>query len=91
VPMRKYQLLEVSVEAAQLTADNVHAVASWCNGVQKEEIDPFDHSKRFVALNLMTKDGPRRAQQGDYIVKNTIGEFSVMKPHEFEGKYAQVS
>jgi hypothetical protein len=75
------------VEAEQLTSSNVDAVAAWCGGRKVEEFDALDSQKVFVALNVMTLDGPRRAQQNDYIVKFPAGNFKVVPQHLFTSKY----
>jgi hypothetical protein len=81
----------VSVEAIQVTPESVERATLWSGARQVEEIDPNDSTKRFVALNIPTLDGVKRAGEGDYIVRNNLGEFSVMSQPEFESKYKLVS
>jgi hypothetical protein len=89
---RQYRLVAGVVEAMQLTPDQVSAAALWCGGMEVDEIDPFDSTKKFVGLNVPTlsANGVERASQGDYIVKNLRGEFSVVKPNEFETTYEPI-
>lgn len=61
-----------------VTREFVKVVGAWCKGVETEEIDPFDSTLRYPALNVGTPDGPRRAGLGDYVVKNDDGTFCVM-------------
>lgn len=84
---KKYMWNLGEVEAEQLTSDNVAEVAYWCNGHTVEEIDALDDSKTFAALNVFTLNGPKRAQEGDYIVKFPAGNFLVVPSHKFLAKY----
>src|SRR5215204_4688636 len=87
---RQYRLVSGVVEAMQLTPDQVPAAALWCGGMEVDEIDPLDATKKFVGLNIPTLDGVKRVSQGDYIVKNLRGEFSKMGPEEFETTYEPI-
>jgi hypothetical protein len=64
------------VEHKQLLVDNVNAVASWCNGVIVEEIDPFT-DERFAALNVQCGDDVKRVSVGGTVVKKEDGTFDV--------------
>jgi hypothetical protein len=61
-----------------VTPEFVKVVAAWCKGVQTEEIDPFDSTKRYPALNVPTNDGAKRASLGDYVIKKEDGSFDVV-------------
>jgi hypothetical protein len=87
---RQYRLVAGVVEAMQLTPDQVSAAALWCGGMEVDEIDSLDATKKFVGLNIMTANGVERASQDDYIVKNLRGDFIVMKPGEFESTYEPI-
>lgn len=87
---RMYRLIPVSVEAIQITPENVKRAALWCGGVEVEEIDPQDSTKKFVALNIPTLSGVKRAGESDYVIKGLQGEFSVMNQTDFEGRYELV-
>lgn len=89
-PYRSVELFPVAVEAIQLSAESVHRAAVWSGAVETEEIDPFDKTVRFVALNVPTLQGIERCQEGDYVVKDNEGNFGVVKKSEFEAKYALV-
>ncbi len=84
---KRYKLIMSDVEAMQLTPERIKDAALWSGGKEAEEIDPFDASRRFVALNLPTLAGVQRASQGDYIVRDAKGFWSVIPCHEFESKY----
>ena len=86
-PYKSIELIPVAVEAIQLTPESVHRAAVWSGSVEVEEIDPFDKTIKFCALNVPTLEGIKRCQEGDYVVKDNDGNFSVMKKHEFEAKY----
>jgi len=89
---RQYRLVSGVVEAMQLTPSQVSAAALWCGGMEVDEVDALDSTKKFVGLNVpaLTPNGVERASQGDYIVKNLRGEFSVVKPGEFEANYEPI-
>lgn len=84
---KKYRLIPVSVEAIQLTPETVKRAALWSGGVEIEEIDPEDSTKKFCGLNIPTLTGVQRAQEGDYILKNLQGHVTVMPKREFEARY----
>lgn len=76
-----------NVEANQLTHDNVEAVALWCGGVSVVEHDAIDNNVTFAGINVPTPHGMQRAQEGDYIVRQLIGDFIVVKAYDFAKKY----
>ena len=79
------------VEAVQLTKENVKYVAEWCGGVEVEEIDALDASRRYVGLNLLTEEsGYIRASEGSYIVKDPAGYFHVAWQGRFEHDFEKV-
>lgn len=88
---RMYRLIPVSVEAIQITPENVKRAALWCGGVEVEEIDAQDSTKKFVALNIPTLSGVKRAGESDYVIKGLQGEFSVMNADDFEARYELTS
>lgn len=77
------------IEVNRLTKENVTAVALWCGAQQVEERDPMTE-RTFVALNIPTLGGVRRASEGDYIVKTETGGFTTFQPREFEALYEKV-
>lgn len=87
---REFQLIPVQVTAIQLTPESVERAAQFCGGIQVTEIDPFDRSKKFVALNIPTLHGVKRASEGQYIVKDAKGHITVMHASEFENMYQEI-
>jgi hypothetical protein len=87
---RFYQLIPVSVEAIQLSAENVERAATWSGGIQVIEYDAIDKTRTFVALNIPTVFGVVRVSEGDYIVKDQKGHFSTMSAAQFESKYEAI-
>jgi len=84
---QRYRLIPVSIEAAQLSVDTAERISVWSGGRIVEEIDPVNSTKRFVAMNIPTLEGVKRASEGDYVVRSLSGEFDVMRAREFERKY----
>lgn len=72
-----------TVEANLLTAENAEAVAVWCGGIAVIEHDALDHGVTYAAINVPTSDGPKRAQEGDWIVRQPTGFFEPMKYERF--------
>lgn len=77
-------------EAVQLTKENVHEVAHWCVGQEVEEIDALEPDKRYVGLNFLSWNGMHRASEGDYIIKDALGDFHSRWPDSFEQSFERV-
>lgn len=89
--MKQYKSVEIRVDAMKLSADNVDEVASWCGGQKVTEKEyTFDSSSTFVALNIPTLDGVKRASEGMYVVKSEHGNFRVMSRYMFEREFQEV-
>lgn len=92
--MDKYQAnddLMDMVTAVKLTEANADHLAHWCGGSLVEEIDPFDSSKRYPAINVPGMNGSRqRASVGDYIAQDATGTFFKSTPNMFEKIYTAV-
>lgn len=78
------------VMARQLTADSITVVSVWCQGQPVVEHDALDYDMTFQALNVPTRDGGKRASQGDYVVKMPDGSFDVQKAYEFRSRFREV-
>lgn len=72
------------IQAMQMSPELATVISVWCRGQVVEEIDPFDNSNRFLAINLATREGVSRASLGDYVIKHGDGTFEVQKPGAFE-------
>lgn len=70
------QLIEHKIEVDD---ENAEFTALWCGGRVVTEIDALDETKQYKAVNVPTKNGVKRASQGDTIVKYANGSFSVLK------------
>lgn len=80
-----------TIEAAQLTSENVHELATWCGGQRVVEMDALDSTLKYVGINVPTfLGGNLRASEGFYIVKDSLGSFFVRKPGEFEDLYEAI-
>lgn len=75
------------VQAIRLVADNADQIAKWCGGAVSEESNPFDLDETIVSLDFPTLVGVETAYQGDYIIREHDGSFSVLCPVEFANKY----
>ncbi len=85
--MPTYKRKPEQIEARRLLSDNVEDIAHWCGGGIVQEIDALDSTKTFVGINVPTLSGPKRAQEGDYILKDEHGDFHTIKAVEFQMTY----
>jgi hypothetical protein len=72
------------VNASQLSPKNAWDIAAWMGAKPIDKVDPTDSSKKKVALHISTKEGDKEANEGDWIVVDALGQFSVYTPEEFE-------
>jgi hypothetical protein len=79
-----------TVEAIQLTADNVNALALWCGGVAVVEHDVLAHDVTYAAINVPTRVGKIRAQETDWIMRQPDGSFHTIHDHQFHEVFEPV-
>lgn len=84
-----YVLVDV-VEVVELTPENVKEVADWCNGQATIEYDALTPEVKYVALNVPTSFGHRRASEGHYIIKDK-DDFIVLSPQSFHILYKEAN
>lgn len=77
----------ITFEANCLRADNAEPVTVWCGGVLVTEHDALNHDLTYPGINVPTKWGMRRAQEGDWIIKLQEDSFIVVKPEQFWALY----
>lgn len=82
---------EVVVEARVVDKTSVSNIAGWCAGVEVIEIDPFNSSLTFAAVNVPTAGGMMRAQEDDYVVRLPTGDFYVHKPLRFKELFVDLT
>lgn len=81
--------IQNEIEARQVTADDVIEVAAWCGGQVVEEFNPLTDESH-PGVNVPTLNGPMRASDGDYVVKEVGGRFGIYKKHQFEAKFEEL-
>lgn len=84
---KKYRLISHTVEAIQLLPETVETAAMWSGGMVVTEYDAINRSQKFVAMNIPTITGVKRASEGDYIVKDAAGAITVCHKNAFEAQY----
>jgi hypothetical protein len=67
----------------QLSQENIKTVAAWAGAIEVEEIDPFNDTQRYPALNVQCGDTVKRAGLGDYVIRNSDGTFNVLGPRAY--------
>lgn len=73
-----------AVQAMMLTPEMVTVISVWSSSMPVIEHDALDHDVTYVGLNVPTNSGPKRASQGDYVVKLTDGSFDIRKAHQLK-------
>lgn len=82
---------QVPVVANKVTPQNVSAVTAWCGGVQVTEHDALQHDITFVGINVPTSNGMKRAQEGDYVIRNIAEDnFYVVSADRFDELFESV-
>lgn len=77
--MVKFTTRPISVEAYQLTTDNLDYIENWCNGQIKGTRLPL--IDRVIAI--YTEDGEYQAAISDYIIKIGNGDFCTCPAYVF--------
>lgn len=88
--VKKYRSIPIEVEAIRLTKENARAVVEWCGGTAAESFVPSPGRGLKAVLNIFTLGGKMQADYGDYIIKDTQGEFYPCKPDIFAATYEEV-
>ena len=92
-----YRKRPITVEARQLTPENVKEVAEWCGGSAcRYPLDePLPISECPEGILIETLEGGMEARQGDWIIKEPFPtgdrRFYPCKPDIFEATYEAVS
>lgn len=88
--MAKYTKKPVTIEAMQLTKENVQEVLTWCNShsiiASSEEL-----SDELIGVSIRTLEGTMLANINDYIIKGVQGEFYPCKPDIFKATYNEAT
>lgn len=84
--VKKYRKKPFVVEAMQLTAGNLNAVAEWCGA----DIGYTFGARTPNVLDIHTPEGAMPAYIGDFIIKGVHGEFYLCKPNFFAATYEEV-
>ena len=79
--MGMYRNKPVVIEAREVTRESLADVMKWCGGSSRSRLSP---------IAIETPAGTWRADFGDWIVKDTNGQFRPCKPDIFENTYEEV-
>lgn len=92
--VRTYRKREpIEVQAALVVAENIDAVANWCNGqvrTEKDICDPWLDTNKPAGIKLLTKNRLQFARIGDYIYKDHEDYFHVVSQGPFHFEYEPV-
>lgn len=78
--MGLYRKKPVTIEARELTHEDIDDIAAWCNGIITIP----------TGLIIETLEGDIRASMGDFIIQGVQGEFYPCKPDIFAQTYEEV-
>ena len=81
--MAQYRKKPVTIEAIEVTTDNVDELIEFCEGNLK--------SHPLVGVVIETLEGKMTVSVGDFIIKGVKGEFYPCKPDIFYMTYEYVS
>lgn len=79
----------LEVQAVQLVSTNVQELADWAGGQVIEESNPFDPDQKFVAINVPTPTGMKRASHGYFLVHHW-NDWYVCPPDRFNSLFELV-
>lgn len=83
--MGNYKSVSISVEAYQLTSENLATIIKWMGtGYSQHSVVG---SSQLIFLPINTSQGSTTAQTNDWIIKNGDGVFSVCRPDSFKKFY----
>lgn len=90
--MQRYRMLRdynIIVEAVHLTKENLNEVLQWTEGtaIKSENVVT---GEEFVGLNINTRFGPIRVEEGMYVVL-WEGDFYPARKFQFENGYEAIS
>lgn len=76
----------VTIEAIQVSADNLDDICDFMGGEEKRNID-FIINYGKITVHITTLEGTMKADTGDWIIKGVKGEFYPCKPDIFDVTY----
>lgn len=84
--IQKFESIPVTIEAAQVTEENLNDLASWCGG--KVVVGGTNNTPTFLLYPQV--DAPRGVQEayvGNVLLKGKDGRFSHMTAEKFTNSY----
>lgn len=77
-----------SVEAVQVTEDNVFDLARWCGGIADVNTRSlYSHENKLIYPTL---EGSKYAMYGVWLIKDESGRFSTLSDEEFKERFEYV-
>lgn len=87
-----YRKRPVTIEAMELTRDNIDAVAAWCGGAVFNivRLTKKRHGREIAqVVEIETLEGTMAAEIGDMVIRGVAGEFYPCKPGIFAESYEE--
>lgn len=89
---RLYRKKPVTVDAIQITGDNLDAVSEFTKGFSERRSIYNDVDNSFEeGFVIKTAEGRMTARVGDWIIKGLVGEFYPCQNHIFKASYSEVN
>lgn len=87
----KYRAIPENITAALVTVENMAEIARLCGGRVKEEGKSSDPTDVYRAVVVPTLKGNLEAKIGNYLAReDATGEYFVMQPDKFKGRYEKM-
>lgn len=86
----RYRKRAITVDAVQLTTDNVTGVEAFINGKAESKTLPGPGRGTHEGVVIHTLEGDMLASWGDWIIRGISGEYYPCKPDIFEATYEPV-
>lgn len=84
--MPKFRKKLVVIEAMLFDGGNGLAIERWASGF----VDSMEYPIGTFYVQVSTREGIMRADEGDWIIKGVAGEFDPCKPNIFTATYEPV-
>lgn len=88
--MPQFRRIPVTIEARQFTGDNGREIEAWADSWTEGSVSVISEMHAPIVLAIYTREGVMKADQGDWVIRGTHGEFYPCKPEIFSDIYEEV-
>lgn len=87
--INRYESIPNEIDAVKVTKENYENVAEWCGGRTVYDPKSSDPTDVYLAVDVPTLSGVRRADIGEYVVREG-NRFYPLSAEYFERKYRAI-